>query len=75
MNFKENNMTFCFMQDDDGHNYLIPFEERELFEVMLEQGEEDYYERFIDKFSNYSIDDVYGVEFNMNKEQLDRRFK
>lgn len=39
--------------DDDGHEYVIPAEKAELFDKLLELGEEDYYEAFSDEFDHY----------------------
>lgn len=47
-------------QDNDGHDYVIPYEMREEFDHMLEMSEyvsgtgwEDREEEFNDKFSTY----------------------
>lgn len=47
-------------QDNDGHDYVIPYEMREEFSNLLEKSEygnndkwDEYEEEFIDKFEKY----------------------
>ena len=44
-----------FLQDDDGHWYMINSEDAKLFNELLELGEEDEYEKFCEKFHNCMI--------------------
>jgi len=47
-------MRYRFMQDDDGHVYLIPAELREEFMRLEEEGYVDgNFQPFIDKFDQY----------------------
>ena len=55
---------FYFDSDDDGHDYLVPLEMRDLFREMLEDcfghtwGDDDYYasqNRFEEKFGKMRI--------------------
>jgi hypothetical protein len=41
--------------DDDGHDYVIPYEMGKEFEKLLRNGHKDDYEAFNDKFSEYMI--------------------
>jgi hypothetical protein len=31
---------YCLVKDDDGHTYLVPVEEKELFDELLDSGED-----------------------------------
>lgn len=45
-----------FVNDDDGHYFLIPDSLHPLFIQMLDQGEADYWTEFNNKFDEYAID-------------------
>lgn len=47
---------FRFRTDGDGHWYLIPAELSTMFSQMLDDGEEDYYCEFNNKFEEYRCD-------------------
>lgn len=40
---------YCLMKDDDGHDYLVPWELRERFNELVE--DEDEWEEFNEVFS------------------------
>ena len=56
---------FCFVSDDDGHNYLIQLEDRDDFFYLL--GLEDWSE-FGNKFDQYKIDSISNWTFENPKE-------
>lgn len=51
------NLKRClFVSDNDGHNYVIPFELKDDFNRLLEKSEdEDDWEEFGDMFDEYQI--------------------
>lgn len=55
---------WCFKQDDDGHNFLIPVELSSKFSEMLVSAinEEDYAE-FNNAFDQYSCDSFLNYSF------------
>jgi len=44
---------FCFEKDDDGHDYLIPWELRDRFNKLVE--DEDNWEEFTKEFGDMCI--------------------
>ena len=54
---------WCFKQDDDGHNFLIPVELSSLFDKLLENGEEDGYAEFCNTFDQYDCDSFLNFSF------------
>lgn len=54
---------WCFATDGDGHNFLIPVELSSLFDELLENGEEDRYEKFNNTFDQYSCDSFLNFSF------------
>lgn len=46
-------MRFKFERDDDGHWYLIPENLQDMFFELLENGEDDYWAEFNNKFEEY----------------------
>ena len=46
---------FCFLKDDDGHNYLVPVRLHKRFDEALEHGEEDCGVAFCNEFSKYEV--------------------
>lgn len=59
---------YCFVRDDDCHNYLIPVEAKARFLLLLETGEEDYWGTFNDEFEQYMIDAMTNWTFTDPKE-------
>ena len=41
---------FCLMKDDDGHDYLVPWELRDRFNELVE--DEDNWEAFAEEFAD-----------------------
>ena len=61
---KKMTQRWCFKQDDDGHNFLIPVEVSSKFSEMLVSAidEEDYAE-FNNTFDQYSCDSFLNFTF------------
>ena len=62
----------CFVSDNDGHNYLIPYTLKKQYDCLceaLERIEEDtdeWYniiEQFNDTFEEYRHDDIFNTPF------------
>lgn len=49
---------YCFVRDEDCHNYLIPVELKERFKFLLDSGEDDWWATFNDEFEQYRIDSM-----------------
>lgn len=50
--------------DDDGHNYIIPFELKEDFETIMEKGyDTDDFDEFEEKFGQYAT----GGDYNQDE--------
>lgn len=61
-------MRYCFARDGDGHNYLIPVGTQHVFYSLLEQGEDDGYAEFNNRFEEYRCDSVLNWTFEDPKE-------
>lgn len=53
---------WCFKQDDDGHNFLIPVELSSLFNELVER-QDDYYAEFNNTFDQYGCDSFLNYSF------------
>lgn len=53
---------WCFKQDDDGHNFLIPVELSSLFNELVER-QDDYYTEFNNTFDQHSCDSFLNYSF------------
>jgi len=51
---KEPVITYCFLGDNDGHDYMVPSHLRKQFWDLLEGGEETE-EEFINIFDKYRL--------------------
>lgn len=58
-----NTGEWCFEQDDNCHNYLIPHEKRKRFNQLL-NGPEDELETFDEEFGMYRIDGISSWKFS-----------
>lgn len=63
MKKKKKTEWFVFTKDDDGHDYLIPSFMKDEFHRLEEDGWDDNFEEFIDKFDEYRINSYYQFEF------------
>jgi len=61
-------MKYKFLSDDDGHWFIVPLDMVELFNKMLEEGEEDYWCEFNNTFGKYWADHPSSYTFE-NYEQ------
>lgn len=59
---------YCFVRDEDCHNYLIPVELKERFVHLLANGEDDYWATFNNEFEGYGIDAMTNWTFTDPKE-------
>lgn len=59
---------YCFIKDDDSHNYLIPVEYAKHFTELLENGEDDCYAAFNNEFDQYRVDAMTNWSFTNPKE-------
>jgi uncharacterized protein YrzB (UPF0473 family) len=68
---------YCFMSDNDGHNYLIPYELKKEWERLSEATEgleeyseawDDIIEQFNETFGEYRHDDVFSTPFYLKVE-------
>lgn len=59
---------FCFVRDDDCHNYLINVDDKERFLTLLRDGEDDYWATFNEEFDQFRIDAMTNWTFTDPKE-------
>lgn len=63
------NPRFCFMRDDDCHNYMIPVSMREEFSNLLDGTyDDDICAEFNNKFEQYRCDSTSNWSFELPKE-------
>ena len=60
-------MRYCFKNDGEGHNFLIPVDLSNDFDKSLEDGEADWYADFNNRFEQYSCDSVCNWSFENPK--------
>lgn len=56
-------MRYKFARDDDGHWFLIPVELNAEFYRLLEQGEDDLWAEFNNKFEEYTSNNPCSYTF------------
>jgi hypothetical protein len=60
---------WCFMMDDDAHDYLIPVEKRERFDELDQMGE-DGEDMLNAEFSKYRADSIASYSFENPQRDL-----